>query len=144
LFQLNVAKVDLNVGWSGEEERAGAGAMALSSVSWWQRSTRGRAGVRGPGVGPHRAAPYQRPARAIVIAWEPQRGDVGATSELSYYVGATDTRGRDGARQVCQTGVASDRGPRTRRLGASLTVYFSMAIDLCKSVLFRPNLKYTY
>ena len=34
LFHLSVAKVDLNVGLFSEEERASAGAMAASTVSW--------------------------------------------------------------------------------------------------------------
>jgi hypothetical protein len=52
LFDLSVAKLDLNVGLFSEEERASMGAMAASAVSWRQRSTGGRAsvraGVRGP------------------------------------------------------------------------------------------------
>ena len=30
MFHLSVAKIDLNVGWSSEEERASTGAMAAS------------------------------------------------------------------------------------------------------------------
>jgi hypothetical protein len=43
LFHLSVAKINLNVGWSNEEERTSAGAMAALVVSWRQRSTGGRA-----------------------------------------------------------------------------------------------------
>jgi hypothetical protein len=60
-FYLSVAEVDLDVGWSRVEERASAGAMATSVVSWWHRSTRGRASVRtsvcGPRVGPGAGRP---------------------------------------------------------------------------------------
>jgi hypothetical protein len=64
LFHLNVAKVDLDVGWSGKEERASTGAMAAAvAVNWRQRSTEAcasvRADVHGPKVGPHRVAPDQ-------------------------------------------------------------------------------------
>jgi hypothetical protein len=61
LLYLSVAKVDLDIGWSSEKERASAGAMVAAAVCWQQRSIGGRgAGVRtsvcGPGVGPHCAA----------------------------------------------------------------------------------------
>ena len=48
LFHLSVAKVDLNVGLFSEEERASAGAMVASAVSWRQRSIEGRTGTRSP------------------------------------------------------------------------------------------------
>jgi hypothetical protein len=41
LFHLSVAKLDLNVGLFSEKERASAGAMVASAVSWQQRSTGG-------------------------------------------------------------------------------------------------------
>jgi hypothetical protein len=60
-FYLSVAEVDLDVGWSRVEERVSAEAMATSVVSWWHRSTRGRASVRtgvcGPRVGPGAGRP---------------------------------------------------------------------------------------
>ena len=52
LFHLSVAKVDLNVGLFSEEERASAGAMAASTVSWRHRSTGGCVGVRAGARGP--------------------------------------------------------------------------------------------
>jgi hypothetical protein len=61
LFYLSVVKVDLDVEWSSEEEKASVGAMAASAVSWRQRSTGGHVDVCGSGVGPHSAAPDQQP-----------------------------------------------------------------------------------
>jgi hypothetical protein len=46
LFHLSATKVDISVGVFSKEERASAGVMAASAVSWRQRSTEGRAGVR--------------------------------------------------------------------------------------------------
>jgi hypothetical protein len=43
LFHLSVAKIDLDVGWSSEEERASVGAMTALVVSWRRRSTEGHA-----------------------------------------------------------------------------------------------------
>ena len=51
LFHPSVAKVELNVGLLSEEERAIAGAMVASAVSWRQRSTEGRASVRAGACG---------------------------------------------------------------------------------------------
>ena len=48
LFHLSVAKVDLNVELFSKEERASAGAMVTSAVSWRQRSIEGRTGTRSP------------------------------------------------------------------------------------------------
>jgi hypothetical protein len=70
LFYLSVAKVDLSIGLSNEEERASAGAMAASAklaVALHRRTCRVMfAHVCDPRVGPHRAAALrlnQRPAR---------------------------------------------------------------------------------
>jgi hypothetical protein len=51
LFHLSIAKVDLNVGLFSEEERASAGAMAASAVSWRKRSIGGRTGIHAGACG---------------------------------------------------------------------------------------------
>jgi hypothetical protein len=99
LFNLSVAKVDLNVGWSSKEERARAGTMVALAICWRQCSTGGHAGICAGDA----ALDWVLIALlliigllayAIAVAREPsRRGNAGAAGGLSYYEGAEDTRG---------------------------------------------------